>query len=92
MTLTALVLALAAFALFGLSTDAHHRRWFGGRVTAIGRKLFRIGAWTALVLAFAASIGARGWVFGPVLWFAVVMLAAGATFLFLNLASARYAR
>jgi hypothetical protein len=92
MTLVALLLALAAFALFGLSTDPHHRRWFGGRVTAIGRQLFRTGAWTALVLAFAASIGARGWVFGPVLWFAVAMLAAGAVFLALNLAPAHLER
>lgn len=86
----AMLLAVAGFAGFGLSTDAHHRRWFGGKPTSAGKGVLRGAAWLALAAAFVAAIAAQGWVFGPMLWFGCIMFGAGAVFLFLNLAPARY--
>jgi hypothetical protein len=86
MTVLALISALAGFALFGGSTDAHHLRRFGDRPTSQRRGWLRRAAWAAIALSFVFSVAARGWVFGPVLWPGLLMLAAGAVFLFLNFA------
>ena len=82
----ALVAALVAFTAFALSTDAHHRRRLGGVPTKTGRRLFRRTAWATMVVCFLLSVAARGWIFGPITWFGLIMLAAGTVFLFLNLA------
>lgn len=92
MTALALLLALITFAAFGLSSHAHHRRWFNGRITSAGKGVLRGAAWLTLALSFVAAVAASGWIFGPILWTGVIMLAAGVVFLFLNLAPARFER
>ena len=87
MTLFALFCALAAFALLGLATDAHHLCWFGRRPARGLAQRMRTAAWTALAIGAAASIADRGWAMGPVVALGLVMLAAGVVFLFLNFAS-----
>lgn len=84
MTLIALLLALAAFLLLALATDAHALTRLGSRPSPRIRRARRGSAWMLLALAFVLSIAARGWIFGPVLWIALVMLSAGAVFLTLN--------
>lgn len=86
-----LSLALIAFALLALATDDHHRHRIGHRSSAVVKRRMRIGAWTALALSFPCAILARGWIFGPVMWTAIIMLAAGAVFLGVNLIPASHA-
>lgn len=85
MTMFGIFLTTCAFALFGLSTDEHHRQRLGKRPDATLRRRLRITAWAALALAFPLAVVAQGWVFGPILWVALTMLGAGLVFLFLNL-------
>lgn len=85
MIVAALICSLAAFALFGCATEAHHLKRFGRRPTPVRRVRMRQIAWIALILSFGLSVAARGWVFGPVVWPGLLMLAAGAVFLCLNL-------
>lgn len=91
MTLISLLLSLAAFALFGLATHQHGRRYLARTPARPVQQRMRAVAWAALALAFAAAIVARGWVMGPVWWTAGVMLGAGLTFLALNFLPARRA-
>ncbi|QDX27537.1 DUF3325 domain-containing protein [Sphingomonas suaedae] len=89
MTALSLLLAVLAFALFGLATPDHHRKRIGrALVPAIARRM-RIAAWGALIFSFPPAILAQGWVFGPILWVGLLMLGAGSVFLILNLAPAR---
>lgn len=85
MSALALLLACASIAAFGLATDAHHQRVTGRRLTPPVRRSGRAAAWLMLALSAVAAIAARGWAFGLVWWCGVVMLAAGAVFLLLNL-------
>lgn len=85
MTALALLAAIAAFALFALSTDAHALTRLRSRPGPTTRRTRRAGAWALLMVTFVAIVGARGWVFGPIVWIAVVMFAAGVVFLALNL-------
>ena len=85
MILIALSCSIVAFALFAASTDEHHQKRLGGRPTAARKLRLRIAAWIAIAACFASAVAARGWVFGPVTWFGLVMLGAGAVFLSLNL-------
>ncbi|SEI75529.1 Protein of unknown function [Sphingomonas sp. OV641] len=84
MTTLAFLLSLAAFGVFGFATDDHHHRLTGRRPTPSWKARSRAAAWVMLALAFVAAIAARGWVFGPVLWFGAIMVAAGLVFLALN--------
>ena len=84
MSAIALVLATAAFALFGLATDQHHRARLGRFLNGRVKRQLRLCAWGALALAFPASVAARGWIMGPILWSGYVMLGAGLVFLVLN--------
>lgn len=84
MSALALLFATAAFVLFGLATDQHHRVRLGRVPGAAAKRQMRRGAWAALALAFLASIAARGWIMGPILWSGYVMLGAGLVFLALN--------
>lgn len=84
MSALGLALTIAAFALFGLATDPHHRARFGRLPRATRRRQLRLGAWSALALAFVPSVAARGWIMGPILWSGYVMLGAGLVFLALN--------
>ena len=88
MTVLAFLLATLAFALFGLSTDEHHRKRLGSRPEAVTVLRMRGGAWAAMAAAFPPSVIAQGWVFGPILWVALLMLGAGLVFLVLNLVPA----
>ena len=86
MIVLAFVLAIAGFVAFGLSTHAQYRQWFGDSIDPPLRRLLRIGAWLSVAGAFIASVAARGWVFGPVVWFGAIMFGAGLVFLLLNFA------
>jgi len=86
MTLLSLGLAVAAFALLGLATDEHHRRWCGSRLAADVQQRRRRSAWPVFLVSFALAVADAGWAMGSVLWCGLVMLAAGAVFLFLNFA------
>lgn len=85
MTWLTLILSLVGFGCFGLATDEHHQRLTGGRSSSASKTRWRAGAWATLTLALGSAVAARGWAFGPVLWFGAVMLAAGIVFLALNL-------
>lgn len=85
MTVVPLILSIAAFLLLGLSSDGHHRRRFGAYPAVAWRRMLRTVAWLALGAAGVASIAARGWVFGPILWVATIMAGAAVAFLVLNL-------
>ncbi|MCP3735257.1 DUF3325 domain-containing protein [Sphingomonas sp. RP10(2022)] len=86
------LLTALAFGLFGLATEAHHRRRFGCGPGAGRCRAFRRGAWVLLALAFPAAVLAQGWVFGPVLWSGAVMAGAAVAFLALNFLPAGSAR
>ena len=85
MTLLALLSALIAFVLFAASTDEHHQKRLGGRPSASLKLRLRIAAWAAVVACFALAVTARGWIYGPITWFGLLMLGAGVVFLSLNL-------
>ena len=85
MTWLTFILSLLGFGCFGFTTDDHHQRLTGRRPASVAKARWRAGAWVALAFAFGSAVGARGWAFGPVLWFGAVMLAAGVVFLALNL-------
>lgn len=85
----ALLFALVSFGAFGLATNEHFQRVAGRRHSGATRIRWRAAAWLALAMSAAASIVARGWAFGPVWWLGIVMLAAGAVFLSLNLRPTR---
>lgn len=89
MTVIAGLGALAAFLLFGLATERHHRDRFGTPPTSRRSAALRICAWAMLAAGFAACVAARGWALGPVAWFALAMAGAGAAFLLLNLVPRR---
>lgn len=78
MTGAALACALLCFALLGRASR--------GRLPPRAAYRLRLLAWAVLALSFALAVAARGWVFGPVVWAGLVMLAAGLVFLFLNFA------
>ncbi len=89
MSVVTLMLAIIAFALLGLATDAHHRRRFGHTPAQARRKRLRTGGWIALFASTVPAILARGWIFGPILWAAAIMAGAGIAFLALNLVPAK---
>jgi hypothetical protein len=72
----ALVLCYAGWCLLCLGMERHHRDIFGVAPSAARRRRLRVGGWFALMLAFAISVYALGWEFGPVLWACALMLAA----------------
>lgn len=85
MTLIALILATAAFALFAVTSDPHARRFAFVPVGNALRRRWRWAAWALLIAALPPSIAASGWVVGPILWSGLVMLGAGLVFVTLNL-------
>ncbi len=89
MTALSMMLTLAAFALFGLSVADHQRRRLRRLLPEPTVRRMRIAAWIALLVAFPPAIAAQGWVFGPILWVALLMLGAGLVFLALNLLPVR---
>lgn len=87
-----MILATLAFALFGLATHEHHRKRLGRALDPVVATRLRAGAWTALAAAFLPAVVAQGWVFGPILWIASVMLGAGLAFMALNFLPGRIMR
>lgn len=85
MIVLALLSGLSAFLLFAASTEEHHQKRIGGRPSALRKRRLRSVAWVAVALCFAFAIAARGWIYGPVTWFGLLMLGAGAVFLSLHL-------
>lgn len=79
-----LILATLGFALFGLATHEHHRKRLGKPLDPVLALRMRAGAWAALTAAFPCAVVALGWVFGPILWVALLMMGAGMVFLALN--------
>ena len=84
----ALLCVLIAFALCGLSMDDHHNRRLGTRPTQARKRRLRGVAWGMLAVALPLSAGSHGWVFGPILWFGLIMISAGLVFLYLNFTAA----
>ncbi|WP_337342841.1 MULTISPECIES: DUF3325 domain-containing protein [unclassified Pseudoxanthomonas] len=72
----ALALCYAGWCLLCLGMERHHRDFFGDAPSPARRRKLRVGGWFALMLAFAISVYAIGWEFGPVLWGCALMLAA----------------
>ena len=72
----ALVLCYAGWCLLCLGMERHHRDVFGAAPSSTRRRKLRVGGWFALMLAFAISVYALDWEFGPVLWACALMLAA----------------
>ncbi len=79
MTIVALLLALAGFALLALATHRHGDRMPGAR----GWR--RPAGWGLLALSFAAAFAGWGPVYGAIGGVGLWMLAAGATLLGFNL-------
>jgi uncharacterized membrane protein YoaK (UPF0700 family) len=75
-----------AFGGFGFVSHNHHQRLTRRRVASASKTRWQAGAAVALAFAFAfaSAVAARGWAFGPVLWFGFVMFAAILVFLALN--------
>lgn len=72
----ALVLCYAGWCLLCLGMERHHRDFFGAAPSPTRLRMLRVSGWFALMLAFAISVYAIGWEFGPVLWACALMLAA----------------
>ena len=88
MSLLCIIAAVVAFTLFGLSTDAHHRRRFGAVPSSGMRRTLRWGAWAAVAACCTLAFSAKGAVFGTVFSLGALMIGAAAVFLVLNLAPA----
>lgn len=85
--LVALALCYAGWCLLCLGMERHHREFFGAAPSSRRRRRLRVGGWFALLLAFAISVHAIDWEFGPVLWVCALMLAALAWSLLLPFAA-----
>lgn len=84
MTWLSFILSVMAFGGFGFASDNHYQRLTRRRLAHASKMRWQAGAGVALALAFASAVAARGWAFGPVLWFGLVTLAAMLVFLALN--------
>jgi len=86
MTLLSILSAVAAFALFGLSTDNHHNKRFRQRLTLKRSRAFRRTAWLLVALCAVLAFAAKGAVYGAVFWLGALSFGAAFAFLFLNFA------
>lgn len=84
MTLLCILSAVAAFALFGLSTDNHHNRRFKERLTLKRSRAFRRAAWLLVAACAALAFAAQGPIYGGVFWLGALSFGAACAFLFLN--------
>jgi hypothetical protein len=85
MSALALLFALIGFMALALATDEHHQRRLALRPSPIFKRRLRRCGWAAILAGLPTACAAAGLVFGPILWAGVAMLAAGVTFLLLNL-------
>ena len=88
MSIVALILAIAGFALFASGSEPHARRFPVAQDKPAKRRR-RYAGGVVLAAAFPPAIIASGWIFGPILWSGMVMLGAGLVFVTLNLLTAR---
>lgn len=86
MIVLCIVVAIAAFVLFGLSTDLHHQQRLGGKLAPPRKKALRWAAWACVTLCFALALLAEGPVYGAIFWLGALSFGAAVVFLFLNLA------
>ncbi len=84
MTLLAFALAFAAFLLFGLMADGHHKALFGTRPDPRRVGPARLAAWLLLGAALPAALVGEGPVLGGIVWTAFVMAGAAGSFLLLH--------
>lgn len=91
MSLLSILSALAAFLAFALSTDGHHRKWFGGAPKPERRRRLRVAAWLLVSLCLVLAFAAKGWVYGAIFWLGALSFGAAAVFLLLNLMAPRTA-
>lgn len=88
MGVVSLILAAIGFALFASASVPHARRFaLRQDKRAMRRRKYAGGA--ALAAALVPAIQHWGWIFGPVAWSGLIMLAAGLVFIWLNLVRAR---
>ncbi|MFC3226732.1 DUF3325 domain-containing protein [Marinibaculum pumilum] len=88
----ALLLALLGFALLALAMHKHHRDILGRPLPPRRALGLRTAGWSLLALAFATSIAGAGWAIGPVLWFALITVAALAVAMMVTLRTPRRGR
>lgn len=86
MSLLCILSAVAAFALFGLSTDNHHNRRFKQRLTLKRSRAFRRVAWLLIAACAVLAFAAKGAIYGAVFWLGALSFGAASAFLFLNFA------
>lgn len=75
-TIGALLLAVAGFALLALSLAKHHRDLLGKIPSRTAERSLRAGGWLLLGASLLACISAAGVSIGLVLWTAVLTVAA----------------
>ena len=80
MIFIALLAGIGAFALLALASDRHRDRWQG-----IDPRWRRSAGWVLVVVTFVAGFAAWGPVYGAIGATGLLMLAAGVSFLTLNL-------
>lgn len=85
MSLLCVLSAIGAFALFGLSTDNHHKRRFTTRLTLERSRTLKRGAWGLVALCLILAFAAKGAVYGAVFWLGALSFGAALVFLVLNL-------
>lgn len=83
------LVAVAAFALFGLSTDNHHNKRFAARLTMKRSRDMRRLAWLLVAVCLALAFAAKGPVYGAVYWLGALSFGAATVFLALNLVPAK---
>ncbi|AVX87666.1 DUF3325 domain-containing protein [Pseudomonas sp. VE 196-7] len=81
--LLALLLCYAGFSALCLSMPRHHDELLGNKPSARRARVLKLAGWLLLGLSLWAAVGANGWSFGLVDWFAVLMLSALALVLLL---------
>lgn len=89
MSLLCVLVAIAAFALFGLSTDNHHNKRFTQRLTMKRSRDMRRLAWLLVVACFVLAFAAKGPIYGAVFWLGALSFGAAMVFLVLNLVPVR---
>ncbi|PKA69214.1 uncharacterized protein DUF3325 [Pseudomonas baetica] len=81
--LLALLLCYAGFTALCLAMPRHHDELLGHTSSARRRQGLKLIGWLLLALSLWAAVAVKGWSFGLVDWFAVLMLSALALVLLL---------
>jgi hypothetical protein len=89
MSILSIASAMIAFALFGLSTDAHHQQRLRARPSAKRKYSLKLCGWIAVAACCALAFAVKGAVYGAVFALGALSFGAAATFLCLNLIPVR---